>query len=71
VALVVKLTGFQGSVRWDPTRPDGQPRRRLDTSRAERAFGFRARTLFEEGLRRTIAWYEQTIKAHAPETVTR
>jgi GDP-L-fucose synthase len=72
VALVVQLTGFQGTVRWDPAKPDGQPRRRLDTGKAERAFGFRARTSFEEGLRRTIAWYEQTtLKVHAPEAVTR
>lgn len=72
VALMVKLTGFQGTVRWDPAKPDGQPRRRLDTSKAERAFGFRARTSFEDGLRRTIAWYEQTaLKVADPEAVTR
>jgi GDP-L-fucose synthase len=59
VATIVRLTGFTGEVRWDPTRPDGQPRRMLDTSRARERFGFVARTPFEEGLRRTIAWYEQ------------
>lgn len=68
VALVVTLTGFQGAVRWDPAKPDGQPRRRLDTSRAERYFGFRAQTPFEEGLRRTVAWYEHAVlKAQQPE----
>ena len=72
VALVVQLTGFQGTVRWDPAKPDGQPRRRLDTGNAERAFGFRAQMSFEEGLRRTIAWYEQiALKANDPEAVTR
>ena len=56
-ALVAHLTGFDGAIRWDTTKPNGQPRRCLDTSRAERAFGFRARTDFETGLRRTIEWY--------------
>jgi GDP-L-fucose synthase len=58
--LVGRLMGFQGEVRWDPTKPDGQPRRSLDTSRAERLFGFRAATSFEDGLERTIAWYRST-----------
>jgi GDP-L-fucose synthase len=57
--LIAKLSGFQGEIRWDSTQPDGQPRRCLDVSRAEREFGFRARTPFEDGLRKTIAWYEQ------------
>jgi len=55
--LITRLMGFTGEVRWDESRPDGQPRRCLDTSRAERLFGFRARVPFEEGLRRTIEWY--------------
>ena len=55
--LIVRLTGFEGTIAWDATKPDGQPRRSLDTSRAERHFGFKARTGFEEGLRRTIEWY--------------
>jgi GDP-L-fucose synthase len=55
---IVDLTGFDGEIRWDPSKPDGQPRRALDTSRARDAFGFAARTSFEDGLRRTIAWYE-------------
>jgi len=58
VELIVRLTGFKGEVRWDPTKPDGQPRRALDTSRARERFGFEARTTFEDGLRATIAWYE-------------
>ena len=57
VHLVARLTGFSGEVRWDPTKPDGQPRRCLDTSRAEAMLGWRAAVGFEEGLRRTIAWY--------------
>lgn len=55
--LIGGLMGFQGKIRWDPNKPDGQPRRCLDTSRAEKWFGFRATTPFEDGLRRTIAWY--------------
>jgi GDP-L-fucose synthase len=57
VAVICRLMGFRGQVRWDEAKPDGQPRRSLDTSRAERLFGFRAATSFEEGLRRTIEWY--------------
>src|SRR5262245_61573078 len=57
VTLVAKLTKFEGRIVWDVTKPNGQPRRRLDTSRAEKAFGFRARTNFMEGLDRTIQWY--------------
>jgi len=57
VALIARLMGFAGEIRWDATKPDGQPRRCLDTSRAERLFGFRAGTGFEDGLRRTIDWY--------------
>jgi GDP-L-fucose synthase len=55
--LIVKLVGFEGELRWDPSKPDGQPRRRVDSSRAEARFGFTAATSFEEGLRRTIDWY--------------
>jgi len=56
VGLIAKLTGFKGSIVWDATKPDGQPRRMLDTSRAA-TFGFVAKTSFEEGLRQTIEWY--------------
>jgi len=66
VNLISKLTGFSGRIIWDTTKPDGQPRRRLDTSRAEREFGFKAKTGFEEGLRKTIQWYkQQRVKAKA------
>ena len=58
VELIAKLTGFEGEIRWQPSRPDGQPRRRLDVTRALEKFGFRARTTLEDGLRRTIDWYE-------------
>lgn len=60
VTLIVRLTGFKGEIRWDSTKPDGQPRRALDTSRARAAFGFSAGTTFEDGLRATIEWYEKT-----------
>ena len=59
VELIAELTGFRGRLVWDTTKPDGQPRRCLDTTVAERAFGFRARTVFREGLKRTIDWYRQ------------
>jgi len=58
VELIARLTRFEGTLRWDATKPDGQPRRALDTSRAREQFGFSARTSFEEGLRNTIEWYE-------------
>jgi GDP-L-fucose synthase len=57
--LVSRLTGFDGELVWDTTKPNGQPRRVLDTSRAEKYFGFRAQTPFEDGLRRTIEWYRE------------
>jgi GDP-L-fucose synthase len=57
VELIVKLTGFKGEILWDGTKPDGQPRRLLDVSKAEKEFGFRARTNFQEGLKETIDWY--------------
>ena len=62
VGVITRLTGFKGRLVWDTTQPNGQPRRKLDTSRAERLFGFRARTAFEDGLRETIAWYEAARK---------
>lgn len=55
--LVAELTGFSGEITWDASRPNGQPRRRLDVSRAEELFGFRSRTGLREGLERTISWY--------------
>ena len=55
--LIAELTGFTGEIVWDETKPNGQPRRRLDVTRAERLFDFKARTDFREGLERTVAWY--------------
>jgi GDP-L-fucose synthase len=57
--LIAKLTDFDGQLDWDTTKPNGQPRRALDTSRAEELFGFKAKMPFEEGLRRTISWYRK------------
>lgn len=54
---ICRHMGFNGGIKWDATKPDGQPRRRLDVSRAEREFGFRAKVSFEEGLKRTVEWY--------------
>jgi GDP-L-fucose synthase len=62
--LIARLTGFTGTIAWDSTKPDGQPRRSLDTSRAQQFFGFRAHTGFEEGLKHTIEWYRQ-VRAQA------
>ena len=65
VELVAKSTGFKGRIVWDTTKPNGQPRRCLDTNRAERSFGFKASTNFAEGLTRTIDWYRQRVETHA------
>jgi len=54
---IAKLTGFTGEIRWDPSKPDGQPRRCLDVSRAKEYFGFEAKTSFDEGLKEVIGWY--------------
>lgn len=60
VELITKLVGFKGDIIWDASQPDGQPRRMLDTSRAEREFEFRAKTNLQEGLKKTIDWYLST-----------
>lgn len=65
VELIVRLTRFEGEIRWDPSKPDGQPRRALDTSRARERFGFVAKTSFEDGLRKTIEWYDSARGASA------
>lgn len=68
VEIIAGLTGFRGRISWDNSKPDGQPRRCLDVSRAEREFGFLARVSFEEGLRRTVDWYEsrrESLERHA------
>lgn len=57
VKLICQLAGYKGKIVWDKTKPDGQPRRMLDVSRARREFGFKAKTNFREGLKRTIDWY--------------
>ena len=62
VRTIVRLTGFKGKVVWDTSKPDGQPRRCLDISRAKKEFGFTAQTDFETGLKRTISWYKQNKK---------
>jgi GDP-L-fucose synthase len=59
VDMLVRILGFRGQVRWDTSKPDGQPRRCVDASRASRLFGFEAETRFEEGLRRTMDWYRR------------
>ena len=59
VALIVDLTGFKGKVFWDTSKPDGQPRRMLDTTKATQEFGFKAKTSFEDGLKKTIDWYRK------------
>lgn len=59
VELIVRLMNFHGEIKWDATKPDGQPRRMLDVSRAEKEFGFKASTDFESGLKKTIEWYRK------------
>lgn len=59
VELIARLAGFNGEIIWDTTKPDGQPRRMLDTSKAYKEFGFKAKTGFEEGLKKTIEWYRE------------
>lgn len=57
---IAAITGFQGQIRWDPGKPDGQPRRRLDTTRAKAWLGWSSTTSLEEGLRRTVEWYRES-----------
>ena len=59
VEKIVRLTGFKGKIRWDSSKPDGQPRRCLDTSRAKKLFDFEAKTDFDTGLKQTIEWYKK------------
>lgn len=63
--LIIELTGFEGQIRWDTSKPNGQPRRKLDTSRARELFGFEATTPFEEGLRETVRYFEQQVHRQA------
>jgi GDP-L-fucose synthase len=59
--VIAAETGFEGEIVWDTTKPNGQPRRKLDTSRAEQYFGFRAQTPFAEGIKQTVAWYRSSV----------
>jgi GDP-L-fucose synthase len=61
VGKIAEITGFQGEIKWDITKPDGQPRRCLEVSKAEKEFGFKAKTEFEEGLKKTIDWYSANV----------
>jgi len=60
-ALIAELTGFAGRIRWDTSKPNGQPRRQLDTSRATERFGFQARVPLRDGIERTVAWYREAV----------
>ena len=71
VELIAKLTGFEGKIVWDSSKPDGQPRRCLDTTRAKEFFGFEAHTNFEEGLKKTIEWYRENREALAKKYASR
>jgi len=62
VEKICEIMDFKGTIRWDRTKPDGQPRRCLDVSRAKREFGFKAETSFDEGLKRTVNWYIKNSK---------
>lgn len=62
VELISKLTGFEGKIKWDSSKPDGQPRRGLNTTKAKEKFGFTSKTNFEEGLSKTIQWYKESIQ---------
>jgi len=70
VELIARLTGFEGKLIWDTSQPNGQPRRKLDTSRALNAFGFVSQTPFEKGLRQTIDWYMASQKTLASAPLT-
>ena len=59
VETIAKVTGFKGEIRWDKTKPNGQPRRKLDTSLAQKEFGFKSTTTFEDGLKETVDWYKK------------
>jgi len=64
VEMIAEKTGFKGRIIWDTTKPNGQPRRKLDISRAEEEFGFRASTNFDEGLTKTIEWYRNQMSGN-------
>ena len=62
IEKIEQIIDWGGKIIWDTTKPDGQPRRSLDTSRAEKEFGFKAKVNFEEGLKKTIDWYINSLK---------
>jgi GDP-L-fucose synthase len=66
VGLIAQVTDFTGEILWDTTKPDGQPRRVLDTSRAEQEIGFQATTSFEDGLRNTVDWFREHVAVGEP-----
>jgi nucleoside-diphosphate-sugar epimerase len=66
VELIAEATNFSGEIKWDTTKPDGQPRRVLDTTRAAQAFGFHATTSFEDGLRATVDWFRENMGVGQP-----
>jgi GDP-L-fucose synthase len=66
VEMVAEMVGYTGRIVWDTSRPNGQPRRKLDITRAERSFGFTAKTALHDGLRRTIAWYLDAMPEAVP-----
>lgn len=69
VLMIMKIAKYKGVIRWNTSKPDGQPRRRLDVSRAQKLFGFEAKMPFEEGLRKTIAWYEKERESFTTEQI--
>ena len=66
VEMVAEMVGYRGRIVWDTSRPNGQPRRKLDISRAEHSFGFTAKTTLRDGLRSTIAWYLDAMPEAVP-----
>lgn len=69
VKLIMKIAHYNGTIKWNSTKPDGQPRRQLDIRRAKKLFGFQALMPFEEGLQKTIAWYERELQLFTPEHI--
>jgi GDP-L-fucose synthase len=66
VTLIAELTGFEGEIVFDPSKPDGQPRRKLNVERAKREFGFTSETSFRAGLKQTIDWFSKAIGTPSP-----
>jgi dTDP-glucose 4,6-dehydratase/GDP-L-fucose synthase len=62
VEMIVEETGFEGTIKWDTSKPDGQPRRKLDTSRAKARFGWEATMEIRKGIRETVKWYKENFK---------